>query len=185
MNATRYTIFETRWGYFGFVADGCAICRTCLPVPARGQARRILWYHGDDAVREDGLMADLQERIKAYFEGETVDFSTDPAVDLSGRSDFDRAVWAVCRRIAPGRKLTYGQLADKIGKPNAARAVGGAMARNPIPLIIPCHRVLCSDGSLGGFSAPGGIAVKRRMLEHERFVRRAEADLFAACPVPC
>ena len=184
MNAMRYVIFGTRWGYFGLVANGDTVCRTYLPLPDTNRIHRLLLDDIDDSAQKDkGLMRRLQERIKAYFEGETVDFSTDPAVSLAQRSDFDRAILAACRQIGLGRTTTYSQLSEKVGKPGAARAVGGAMARNPIPLIIPCHRVLRSDGTLGGFSAPGGITVKRKMLELERTVCGLEANLFASCPV--
>ena len=110
----------------------------------------------------------LQERIAAYFEGENVDFSTDPAVSLDGLNSFDRKVLQTCRTIPSGEITTYGDLAVRVGHPGAARAVGSALARNPIPLIIPCHRVLRTDGSLGGFSAPGGLTTKQRLLRHEQ-----------------
>ena len=108
-----------------------------------------------------------EERIIAYFEGENVDFSTDPAVNLDALSPFDRKVLQACRKIRPGETTTYGDLAVRAGHPGVARAVGSALAHNPIPLIIPCHRVLRSDGSLGGFSAPGGLTTKQNLLRHE------------------
>lgn len=182
MNTTRYTVFETRWGYFGLVTQDEAVCRTYLPLPDADRMHRLVLADiGDEARQDDGLMNQTQERIKAYFEGENVDFSTDPAVFLPRRSAFDREVLAACRQIGPGRRVTYGQLADEVGHPGAARAVGSVMARNPIPLIIPCHRVLRSDGALGGFSAPGGAATKKKMLELEHSVCGAEPELFATC----
>lgn len=168
----RYTIFETRWGYFGLATVGDAVWRTVLPAAHLTQVRRALLADLDDVPFEKGLMPALQRRIMAYFEGENVDFSTDPTVNLDQCGAFDRAVLAACRQIGTGWKLTYGQLAAKIGKPGAARAVGSALARNPVPLIVPCHRILRSDGALGGFSAPGGVAVKKRMLLHEETLRQ-------------
>lgn len=167
MKTVRYTIFRTRWGHFGLAAAGEAVLRTCLPAPDRTLVRGVLLAGLGNVPSEGKMLAELQGLIIAYFEGEDVDFSTDPAVDLAGRSSFDRTVLAVCRQIGYGRKATYGELAVKIGKPGAARAVGGALGRNPIPLIIPCHRVLRCGGGLGGFSAPGGVATKARMLQHE------------------
>ena len=115
--------------------------------------------------------ADLQERIVAYYEGEPVDFSADPAVSLNGAGPFVHKVLQACRMIAFGQTKTYSDLARQVGSPNAARAVGSVMAGNPVPLIIPCHRVLRTDGGLGGFSAPGGTATKQKMLHHEQAAR--------------
>jgi len=89
--------------------------------------------------------------------------------DLSRHSQFDRAVWRAARDIPPGQTRTYGQLAAAIGRPGAARAVGGALGRNPVPLAIPCHRVVAADGSPGGFSS--GLAVKRWLLALEGWGR--------------
>jgi len=169
---TRYTIFRTRWGHFGFARNEEGVCRSLLPAPEAETARKaLLTSLGPSelhAVFERDLARDLQERITAYFEGENVDFSTDPAVDLTGRGPFERAVLNACRQIPAGQALTYTVLAEKIGRPHAARAVGNALAGNPIPLIVPCHRVIRADGGLGGFSAPGGTATKQRLLLHEQ-----------------
>lgn len=81
---------------------------------------------------------------------------------------FYRKVWMACARIPAGRTMTYGELARKIGHPGAARAVGQALARNPFAPTVPCHRVIGADGSMTGFSAPGGVQAKRRMLEKEK-----------------
>lgn len=89
------------------------------------------------------------------------------AVDLTRVPPFERAVLQALRRIPPGQVRTYGEIARSLGKPNAARAVGTACARNPLPLIIPCHRVVRTDGGLGGYSMRGGVALKRQLLEME------------------
>jgi methylated-DNA-[protein]-cysteine S-methyltransferase len=105
------------------------------------------------------------------------------AVELPGASSFDRSVYAALREIGPGETITYGELAERAGSPGAARAVGVAMARNPIPVIIPCHRVLAGGGRSGGFSAPGGVSTKFRLLQIEQ-ARRGEGDLlFADLPL--
>ena len=172
-----YTIFRTQWGYFGLTGTEQAVCRTFLPVAQRQQAeqalRRSLQLSGDNLRLDKGLQRDLQERIIAYYEGEPVDFGVEPAVSLNGAGPFARKVLSACRRIAFGRTATYSDLARQAGSPHAARAVGRVMAGNPVGLLIPCHRVLRIDGGLGGFSAPGGIAVKQRMLRHEQAVRSA------------
>jgi methylated-DNA-[protein]-cysteine S-methyltransferase len=117
---------------------------------------------------ETRLFKPLQERICAYFEGENVDFSSDSAVCISSVGSFGRQVLEACRGIKFGETLTYAALADKLGRRRAARAVGNALAANPLPLIVPCHRVLRADGRVGGFTAPGGTAMKKRLLIHER-----------------
>lgn len=169
----QYAIFKTSWGCFAIAGTDGVLCRTCLPAADPQAAQRELFKAArpDDNpagwVLNGSFLPDLQERIIAYFEGENVDFSTDPAVNLDSLTPFDRKVLQTCRKIPPGEITTYGDLAVRIGHPGAARAVGTALAHNPIPLIIPCHRVLRTDGSLGGFSAPGGLATKQRLLRHE------------------
>lgn len=163
---TRYTIFQTRWGYFGLVCTGELLCRTLLPMPRRQDAVQLLQPPGE-ARFERGLLSVLQDRVMAYYEGQTVDFTVTPEISLADRSAFARAVLAQCRQIPFGQRRTYADLAASIAHPGAARAVGTVMAQNPIPLIIPCHRVLRTDGGLGGFSAFGGTATKQKMLAHE------------------
>jgi methylated-DNA-[protein]-cysteine S-methyltransferase len=113
----------------------------------------------------------------ALLDGEPADLR---GVRLDQRqvSPFSQRVYAATRQIAPGTTTSYGELARALGEPDAARAVGASLAENPIPIIIPCHRVLAATGSLHGFSAPGGIATKRRMLEIERAPGFTQAALF-------
>ncbi len=124
-----------------------------------------------DARHDPRLFPHLQKQLRDYFDGRSVEF--DVPVDFSPLSPFQRKVLSACAEIGYGRTMTYGQLARRIGSPHAARAVGGALARNPIPLVIPCHRVIAGDGSLGGFSAPQGVTLKRRLLDLESFQTRA------------
>jgi len=110
--------------------------------------------------------AGLAERIAAYFDGARVEFA-DP-VELGAITSFQRAVLAGLRENIPrGKTITYSGLAQLCGRPGAARAIGAAMAGNPVPLIIPCHRVIRADGGLGGFSGPGETKLKKLMLELE------------------
>jgi len=104
--------------------------------------------------------------VRSLLEGEPEDLSS-VRLDLRAVSEFERQVYEAARTIPPGATTTYGALATRIGHPGGARAVGRALGRNPVPLIVPCHRVLAADGRLGGFSAPGGVALKARLLALE------------------
>jgi methylated-DNA-[protein]-cysteine S-methyltransferase len=108
----------------------------------------------------------LIERLKGYAGGEKNDF-TDVPVDYTGFSDFQRRVLIQCRNIRYGSTINYAALAEKAGHPNAARAVGNCMAKNQVPLIVPCHRVVRAGGTIGAYSSPGGQATKRRLLGME------------------
>jgi methylated-DNA-[protein]-cysteine S-methyltransferase len=168
----RHAIIETSWGYFGIAGTEEAVWRTCLPVDTPDIARQVLLEGlnttSDRLPLQTNLLPHLQKKILAYFNGRNVDFSTETAVDLGSMGNFDKTVLQACAKIKPGHTMTYGQLSRTIGYPNAARAVGNALARNPIPLIIPCHRVLRSDGGLGGFSAIGATELKQRLLDLEQ-----------------
>jgi methylated-DNA-[protein]-cysteine S-methyltransferase len=109
----------------------------------------------------------LVRRFQEYAEGAVKDDFRDLRLDLSGYSEFQRKTLQLCRNIPFGTTLSYGALAARLGSPNAARAVGGCMARNHIPIIIPCHRVVPASGGLGSYSAPGGVSMKKRLLNIE------------------
>lgn len=113
------------------------------------------------------LGIDLKERILRFADGEPTDFA-DVNVSMQHLASFSNRVVKACRRIGWGQTLTYGQLAQKCGSPRAARAVGHVMASNRCPLIVPCHRVLAANGRLGGYSAPGGLHTKQRLLHLEQ-----------------
>lgn len=117
------------------------------------------------------------DRIVALLDGQAVDLSDAP-LDLQRVSAFDARVYAEAMTLRPGQTATYGELARRIGAPDAARAVGRAMAQNPFAPIVPCHRVVAADGSLGGFSAAGGAATKQRLLAIEARVAGAQRSLF-------
>ncbi|MDQ1035173.1 methylated-DNA-[protein]-cysteine S-methyltransferase [Streptomyces sp. V3I8] len=112
---------------------------------------------------DDTPFAEATEELAAYFAGESKDFSV--RLHLHG-TPFQRSVWAELRRIPYGETRTYGQLADTLGNPGASRAVGLANGRNPLGIIVPCHRVVGADGSLTGYG--GGLARKQRLLDFER-----------------
>jgi methylated-DNA-[protein]-cysteine S-methyltransferase len=125
----------------------------------------ILMPHSD-TEEPTASQAALIARLQAFAEGADDDFADIP-LDLSAHTPFQCRVIHYCRRIRPGKVMTYGQLAAKAGSPGAARAVGQVMATNRWPLIVPCHRVVGAGGGLGGYSAPEGLALKRRLLERE------------------
>ncbi|HEX8191386.1 MAG TPA: MGMT family protein [Allosphingosinicella sp.] len=114
--------------------------------------------------------------------GEPVDVSGVP-LDFAAASDMERKVWEAALRIPRGEVRTYGDIAREIGAPGAAQAVGAALGRNPIPILVPCHRVLASGGRSGGFSAPGGTRTKFRILEIEGARRPGEGGLFETLPL--
>jgi methylated-DNA-[protein]-cysteine S-methyltransferase len=169
----KYTIFKTEWGYFGLAGVENTLLRTCLPLPELEKVKSFLLKNLPVPNREariqpdKNLFKEFQEQIIAYFKGVCVDFSRDIPIELDEFSSFDRSILTACRDIEFGQKTTYETLAKKSGRSGAARAVGNALAKNPLPLIIPCHRVIRSDGKMGGFTAPGGKSLKAKLLQHE------------------
>ena len=163
----KFVIFQTKWGYFGIAGTDSAICRTCLPGPKSAKIEAHLLGNNSAVQFDAGYFKRLQEQIKAYYEGSRVNFDPLIPILLDGFRTFSASVLTECRQVKFGQTTTYSGLAKKSGRSAACRAVGGALARNPVPLIIPCHRVLRTDGGLGGFSASGGVDVKKKMLELE------------------
>jgi len=117
------------------------------------------------AERVRRVLPDLVVQVNAYWRGRPEIFRVD--LDLEGFPPFFRRAWRAAMRIAPGQVRTYGQVAAMVGAPRSARAVGGAMAANPFPLIVPCHRVVAAAG-MGGYSGPGGLQLKKMLLDWER-----------------
>jgi len=167
---TKYTIFHTKWGYFGLAGTEYGLCRTQLPGSNPEKIKTLLLKNCSAAQPDKNFCKILQQQIAAYFEGDYVKFNQDIPLNLDGLSSFSISVLKACIKIETGQTVTYGKLAKKAGRPNASRAVGSVLAKNPMPLIIPCHRIIRRDGKMGGFSAPGGISVKKKMLELERQV---------------
>jgi methylated-DNA-[protein]-cysteine S-methyltransferase len=162
-------IFETAGGFCGIAWNDVGITRFQLPTRSAGATERILLRRlpgaEPGAPTPEGVEAIAA--VERYFEGEETDFSGFK-LDLGDQDAFARQIYAAARRVGWGRTTTYGALAKELGAgPEAARDVGQAMARNPVALIIPCHRVLAAGGKIGGFSAPGGSVAKMRMLELE------------------
>ncbi len=162
----KYTLIPTRWGFFGLAAIGDRIYRTALPNEEPDAVADILLKDIAHAQHKPNLLRPLQMEIVDYFEGVQVDFAK-YKLFLAGKNKFTRDVLNACRNIEYGRTATYANIAADAGSPQAARAVGRAMAANNLPLIVPCHRVVGAGGGLGGFSAGGGISTKKKMLSLE------------------
>ena len=163
-----YVIFPTAWGYFGLAAVSNALYRTCLPMEDHEDVRRqLLEDTQGEAIPDRDLFPSMQASIQAYFTGERAVFSTSIPLALKKMTVFSRSVLQACAGVPLGETSDYAALASQAGSPRAARAVGTALAKNPIPLIIPCHRIIARSGLTGGFSASGGCAMKQRLLRHE------------------
>ncbi len=165
----QYRIFDTEGGPCGIAWTAAGVLRFQLPGEDAATTRRLLLRHLPDAeaAAPPPAVAETIAAAQRYFAGEQADFSDVP-LDLAGQSDFFRAIYDAARRVRWGETTTYGTLARDLGAgPEMAREVGQAMAKNPVALIIPCHRVLAAGGKVGGFSAPGGASSKLRMLALE------------------
>jgi methylated-DNA-[protein]-cysteine S-methyltransferase len=163
---TRYHVFETVFGPAGVVGGGAGLRAVILPglgmKALRGEIRRR-W---PDAREEGRGLKAAAGALARYFETGRLPKKR-PRLDLGEVSDLRREVYEALAEIPAGETVTYAELARRIDRPGAHRSVGTALSRNPIPVFVPCHRVLRSDGGLGGFTAEGGIELKRRMLELE------------------
>jgi O-6-methylguanine DNA methyltransferase len=177
-------IFKTKWGWVGVAATARGVTAVVLPKQTRREVEgnlngRGVIYHArrgrnelrpyknpspiSAGVSSHGILKAARAVLDAYLNGEVRHVHL--PLDLEGQPRFRRKVWEVLQTIPYGRVRSYGWVARKIGKPQAARAVGGACGANPVPLLVPCHRVIAGDGSLGGFS--GGLDVKKRLLKLE------------------
>ncbi|HEY1688870.1 MAG TPA: methylated-DNA--[protein]-cysteine S-methyltransferase [Solirubrobacteraceae bacterium] len=177
--SSNFQPFETALGVCGIAWSDAGIEQVVLPHDKALRRPRIGETSLARATGEPpaNVRAAIAS-IVSLFDGEHVDLRF-VQLDESGLDDFQRAVYAAAREIPPGETASYGEIATAIGEPGAARAVGAALGRNPYPIIVPCHRVLAATGALHGFSAPGGIATKRRMLEIERAPGFTQQALFA------
>ena len=163
-NAVHRYLFKTDFGICEIGWGDAGISDFRLPTDDPDMDRRQLERQ---AVEPPAVIMDAIDAVRAYFAGTRIDFS-DVDVDLSQLADFERDVLLATRQVGWGDLTSYGELARQLtGDVGVSRAVGQALGRNPIPLIIPCHRVLAADGAIGGFSAPGGTVTKLKLLEIE------------------
>lgn len=165
MAVFQFSIIPTAHGAFGFVTAGDRLVATFLPEP-EGRLRARIAERWPEVRESKSLLPDFRKQVMAYYAGKNTKF--DVAIDLSQQPPFRRKVLEACRGVGHGKTASYAELARRAGSAKAVRAAGGAMANNPLPLVIPCHRILRSDGSLGGFSSPEGLMQKKRMLLLER-----------------
>jgi methylated-DNA-[protein]-cysteine S-methyltransferase len=167
-------IFPSDLGWMAVVVAGATVKRLTF---GHGSAAAARLAAGCAVARTSGMKSPgkaaacvqartLRRRLQAFAAGKP-DALADIRIDLGRANSFQRRVLQQCRRIPYGQTLSYAELAAKAGFPRAARAVGNCLAANRIPLIVPCHRVVCADGRLGAYSAPGGTEMKRRLLALE------------------
>lgn len=153
-------------GWMGLMGSESGVSRLTFGHATEHDVRKALSQHDSETVSIDVLL-EAGRLLQRFAAGEPVDLSIVP-IDLPATTEFRTRVREVVRGISPGETLTYGQVAELAGRPGAARAVGTVMSSNPVPLLIPCHRVVGSAGGLGGYSSPQGLKMKRRLLDLER-----------------
>jgi methylated-DNA-[protein]-cysteine S-methyltransferase len=152
----QHTVTESPYGPLTLVAEDGVLCGLYMTDQRHRPPEETF------GERDDTLFAETEEQLKAYFSGELKEFTVE--LHLHG-TPFQRTVWDQLRRIPYGETRTYGELAEALGNPSASRAVGLANGKNPIGIIVPCHRVVGADGSLTGYG--GGLHRKQRLLDFE------------------
>jgi O-6-methylguanine DNA methyltransferase len=168
MMASAFALFDTAIGRCGVAWGEHGVAGVQLPEAGEREtrARMLQRFPAAGEAPPPPLVQQAIDRIMALLRGEVSDLTT-IALDMDEVPAFHRRVYEAARAIPPGMTLSYGDIAARAGAPGAARAVGQALGRNPFPIVVPCHRVLAAGGKIGGFSAQGGIATKRRMLAIE------------------
>jgi len=167
-DALNFTLFQAAIGYCAIVWSGRGIAGVQIAEKSEQSARNhvVRRYPGareaSPPPNVQGVIAD----VVALLNGEPKELSH-ITLDLDGVPDFNRRVYDVARTIRPGKTLSYGEIATRLGDRGLARDVAQALSQNPFPVIVPCHRVLAAGGKMGGFSAPGGVRTKLRMLSIE------------------
>ena len=179
MTGQHFALFDTAIGYCGIVWGGRGVVAVQLPMSNQDRTRgRIRQRYGD--IAEAPPPAEVQSAIDGMIEllaGKPNDLS-EVVLDLDGVPEFNRGVYDIARTIPPGKTLTYGDIAKRLGGVELSRDVGQALGRNPCPIVVPCHRVLAAGGKPGGFSANGGVTTKLKMLAIEGAVVNHTPSLF-------
>lgn len=180
MNAS-FALFPTAIGTLAIVWGRQGIAGLRLPESSDAALRRHILRRFPDAQEERPLPGiDLAIRdIRRLLDGEPIDLSR-IALDMADLPAFDRQVYEIARAIPPGETRTYGEVARGMGDVALSRQIGQSLGRNPFPVVVPCHRVLAANGRTGGFSAPGGVVTKIRMLAIERARFGTTPSLFDA-----
>jgi methylated-DNA-[protein]-cysteine S-methyltransferase len=154
---TYSMIFESPFGPLKLVSNGAALTRVMLPSQLSESART-------DDQKSDAILKQACTELECYFAGTRTVFGVPTAPEKG--TEFQRLVWTELSKIPIGSTITYAELAIRVGRPSAVRAVGAANGQNSIPIIVPCHRVIGSNGALTGFA--GGVDLKRQLLDHEK-----------------
>lgn len=169
----RYAMMEdTPVGLLGLAASARGIARISFAKDEDEFLARLLRRFGDRPVVHSHALDEVRRELERYFEGK--DLSFDLSVDLSILSPFEQRVLRATSKVPAGRVATYAEIAARAGNPRAPRAVGNALNHNPVAIVVPCHRVVRSDGSLGGYG--GGLHIKEWLLEHEGALSGEIAD---------
>jgi methylated-DNA-[protein]-cysteine S-methyltransferase len=168
MTDQSYTLFETAIGTCGIVWTARGVCGIQLPEKDATATHARVQRRHPTAIKASPPPAIRRaiDGIVALLAGEKRDLG-DIVIDDERQSDFNKRVYAIARTIPPGKTMTYGEIAERLGDKTLARAVGQAMGENPTPIVMPCHRVLAAGGKTGGFSAPGGVVTKLQLLTIE------------------
>lgn len=180
MSAARgFSVFHTAIGHCGIAWGERGLVGVQLPLADEAATRACMQRRFPSArqAEPDAAVATVILRIRALLEGDP-DALLDVPLDMDGVPPFNQRVYEITRAIPPGRTLTYGEVAQRLGEPGAARAVGQALGHNPFAPVVPCHRVLAARNASGGFSAEGGVATKLRMLQIEKAQLGSEPGLF-------
>jgi len=164
MARASYSIVETKLGWIGIVGSQAGLCLITWPQASSEAVADLLMLK--NANIDAAAFHDLPERLRSYFRGDPVPFPD--KLDLRNATPFQHATWGATRSIPYGETRSYVWVAREIGRPRAARAVGQALAVNPLPIAIPCHRVIRSNGRFGGFGA--GMEMKQHLLDMENRV---------------
>jgi methylated-DNA-[protein]-cysteine S-methyltransferase len=178
-HARSYAFFSTAIGDCAVAWNDAGLTGVWFPEATREGLQRRVCQRCPDALETapSGDIADIVRAIDRLLAGEHVGFDA-ARLDLTDIDDFDRRVYEVTSAIAAGHVLSYGDVAARVGNGASAREVGQSLGRNRWPIVVPCHRVVATGKGLGGFSAPGGTATKRRLLAIERARRAGAPDLF-------
>lgn len=183
MSDQGFTLFETAIGACAVAWNARGLIGVQLPEAneAATKARMQRRFPAANELKPPPPVQDAINGVMALLRGERRDL-IDVVIDNENVPDFNAKVYAVVRQIPPGRTLTYGEVAEKLGDKSLARAVGQAMGQNPCPIVMPCHRVLAASGKSGGFSAPGGVVTKLTLLTIEG-AQPGGPTLFGALPL--
>jgi methylated-DNA-[protein]-cysteine S-methyltransferase len=179
---TEYALFPTAIGECALAWSADGVVGVYFPEATPEATKRRIERRGHVEATPPAAVRAAMTRVQRLLEDGREDL-IDIELDMAGIERFERQVLEAARGIPPGATLTYGQLAARVGSPGAAREVGQVMARNRFPIIVPCHRVMAAGGGFGGFSAPGGLESKARLLNIEKAALSSEPMLFDELPI--